>query len=80
MKGCRWRVCAVFPYLADPRNLCDRHGTAEVEQLTPRPRAWACRFGTRVISDPLPIAGRWDLEPDGTGTLLRLSAEGSAQP
>ncbi len=92
----------VFAYLADPRNLHDWQGTAEVEQLTPGPIAAGTRFrelrrmlgrriesvteivdyqpdrrfGIRVISGPLPIDGRWDLEPDGTGTLLRFSAQG----
>jgi uncharacterized protein YndB with AHSA1/START domain len=92
----------VFAYLADPANLHDWQGTAEVEQLTPGPIAAGTRFrelhrmlgrriesvteivdyqpdrrfAIRVISGPLPIDGRWDLEPDGTGTLLRFSAEG----
>jgi uncharacterized protein YndB with AHSA1/START domain len=92
----------VFAYLADPSNLVDWQGTAEVEQLTPGPIAAGTRFRElhrmlgrriesvteiveyqpehrfriRVISGPLPIDGRWDLEPDGTGTLLRFAAEG----
>jgi uncharacterized protein YndB with AHSA1/START domain len=92
----------VFAYLADPRNLHDWQGTAEVEQLTSGPIGEGARFrevhrmlgrriesvtevvdydpdrrfGVHVISGPFPIDGRWELEPDGAGTLLRFSAEG----
>lgn len=34
------------------------------------------RFDVRVVSGPVPLDGRWELEPDADGTRLRFSAEG----
>lgn len=34
------------------------------------------RFEVRVVSGPVPINGRWELQADATGTRLHFSAQG----
>jgi uncharacterized protein YndB with AHSA1/START domain len=46
--------------------------TVEVAEIDP-PRA----FALHVVDGPMPVDGRWTLEPDGSGTLVRFTGEGS---
>jgi uncharacterized protein YndB with AHSA1/START domain len=37
------------------------------------------RFDVRIVEGPVPVDGRWDLEPAGAGTRLSFTATGRAR-
>ena len=37
------------------------------------------RFDIRIVEGPLPVDGRWDLEPAGAGSRIRFAATGRAR-